>query len=237
MFHVTWLGHSSFELRLATGETFLLDPWLENPKAPAGYEPARLDGILLSHGHFDHIGSVMRLAAQFECPVLGIYDLCAWLELKGVKNTVGMNKGGTAQLGPLHVTLTFASHSSTMVEAGQVIPLGDPCGLIVQVPDGRSIYYAGDTDVFGDMKLIAELYQPEIAFLPIGDVYTMGPRQAAYACRLLRVKTVIPMHYGTFPQLTGSPEQLQSILLGETLVNGQPRTELVTLTPGQAREF
>jgi L-ascorbate metabolism protein UlaG (beta-lactamase superfamily) len=235
MISVTWLGHSSFELQLESGEVFLLDPWLDNPKAPAGYAPQRLDGILLSHGHFDHIGSVVELAAKFECPVVGIYDLISWLESKGVKNGLGMNKGGTAQVGPLRVTLTFASHSSSTVDDGKFIPLGDPCGLILTLPDGRSLYYAGDTDVFGDMKILADLYQPEIAFLPIGDLYTMGPKQAAYACRLLKVKTVIPMHYGTFPPLTGTPEALAALLAGD--VHAELNTEVIPLVPGILRQF
>ena len=212
MISLTWLGHSSFELTLSSGETYLLDPWLENPKAPVGYKPTRVDGILLSHGHVDHIASVQPLAAEFGCPVVGIYDLTTWLESKGVKNTIGMNKGGTVKLGSITVTLTYASHSSTFSEDGKFIPLGEACGLVIGLPDGRAIYFAGDTDVFGDMRLIADLYQPEIAILPIGDFYTMGPKQAAMACRLIRPKTVIPMHYGSFDALTGTPQALIDLI-------------------------
>jgi L-ascorbate metabolism protein UlaG (beta-lactamase superfamily) len=209
---LTWLGHSCFELKLKNEETFLLDPWLDNPKAPAGYRPERLDGILLSHGHFDHIASVMGLAAEYGCPVAGIYDLISWLETKGVKNGLGMNKGGTAQVGSLRVTLTHAFHSSSFVDEGKFVPLGEACGLILTPPEGPVIYFAGDTDVFGDMRLLAEIYQPQVAILPIGDLYTMGPRQAAVACRLLRAPKVIPMHYGTFPPLTGTPEALAELI-------------------------
>jgi len=212
MAELKWLGHSSFELKLANGETYLLDPWLDNPKAPAGYKPERLDGILLSHGHGDHIGSVVALAAEFGAPVVGIYDLIAWLESKGVRRGLGMNKGGSAQVGSRRVTLVFASHSSTTIDNGQFVALGDPCGLILASEAMPVIYFAGDTDVFGDMRLIAELYQPEIAMLPIGDLYTMGPRQAALACRLIGPKKVIPMHYGTFGALTGTPEELARLV-------------------------
>ncbi len=212
MASLTWLGHSSFELILDNGETYLLDPWLDNPKAPAGYSPQRLDGILLSHGHFDHVASVVQLAAQFSCPVVGIYDLISWLESKGVTGGLGMNKGGTTTIGSLQVTLSHAFHSSSYAEDGKFIPLGEACSLILTLPGGKVIYFAGDTDVFGDMRLIADLYHPEIAILPIGDLYTMGPKQAAYACRLLRAPKVIPMHYGTFPALTGTPEALAALI-------------------------
>ncbi len=210
MVALTWLGHSSFELKLESGETYLLDPWLDNPKAPAGYRPSRLDGILLSHGHFDHIASVPNLAAKFPCPVVGIYDLISWLETKGVKHGLRMNKGGTAKVGPISVTLTHAFHSSSYSEDGKFIPLGEACGLMIGLPDGRTIYFAGDTDVFGDMKLLADLYQPAISILPIGDLFTMGPMQAAMACRLIRSPKIVAMHYGTFPALTGTPEALKA---------------------------
>ncbi|WP_031500411.1 metal-dependent hydrolase [Bryobacter aggregatus] len=212
MIDVTWLGHSSFALQLESGETYLLDPWLGNPKAPKDYKPSRVDGILLSHGHSDHTGSVVALAAEFRCPVLGIVELCGHFASKGVANTIGFNKGGTVKLGPLSVTLTHAFHSSSEEGENGSVYLGEACGLILTVPDGRSIYFAGDTDVFGDMALLAALYKPEIAFLPIGDFYTMGPKQAAHACRLLQAKTIVPMHYGTFPALTGTPAELRSLL-------------------------
>jgi L-ascorbate metabolism protein UlaG (beta-lactamase superfamily) len=222
MIQFTWLGHASFELRVGDGEIYLIDPWLENPSAPANYEVSNLDGILLTHGHFDHMASVVDLANNFDCPVLGIYDLTSHLETQGVKHTIGMNKGGTGAFGSLQVTLTYASHSS---------PYGDPVGFILGLPDGRNLYHAGDTDVFGDMRLLAELYRPEIAVLPIGDFYTMGPKQAAMAVKLLRPKTVVPMHYGTFPALTGTPEALRELIVG------LPETTVVAPAPGERIEI
>ncbi|MEJ1928941.1 metal-dependent hydrolase [Nostoc sp. NIES-2111] len=219
MAQLTWLGHASWELQLASGETFLLDPWLDNPHAPAGYQPKRLDGILVTHGHGDHIGSVLDLAKQFDCPILGIYDLVEHFSQQGAPKGIGMNKGGTGKIGSLEVTLTFASHSS---------PYGDPVGFILNPPEGPTIYFAGDTDVFGDMRLLAEIYRPEVAVLPIGDFYTMGPKQAFYAVKMLRPKKVLPMHYGTFPALAGTPAQLQELLVG------LPETQLLSPAPGES---
>lgn len=227
MVQLTWLGHSSFELKLETGEVYLLDPWLENPKAPEGYKPERVDGILLSHGHFDHIGSVVDLAAEYGASVVGIYDLISWLASKGVKNGVGMNKGGTTKVGPLAVTLTHAFHSSTYADDGTFVPLGEACGLVLGLPDGRSIYFAGDTDVFGDMRLIADLYKPFLSILPVGDMFTMGPKQAAYACRMMKTPKVLGMHYDTFPLLTGTPQELAK------LIADLPEVEVLITSPGK----
>jgi L-ascorbate metabolism protein UlaG (beta-lactamase superfamily) len=164
--------------------------------------------MLVSHGHFDHIADAVPLARKFKPQVISNYEICAWLESKGVENACGMNKGGGQQAGPVRVTMTHALHSSGIADEGKIIYGGEPGGFIIHLPGGRNIYFAGDTAVFSDMALIAEIYKPELAFLPIGDLYTMGPEEAAAACRLLQAKTVVPMHYGTFPPLVGTPEAL-----------------------------
>jgi L-ascorbate metabolism protein UlaG (beta-lactamase superfamily) len=228
MIEITWLGHASFQLKLDSGEVYLLDPWTEgNPKYPASHKIERADAILISHGHFDHSASVVQLAKKHSSKVIANYEICMWLQSKGIETIMPMNKGGAQQVGAVKATMTHAMHSSGIQEEdGKIIYGGEPAGWILEFNDGRSAYYAGDTDVFGDMKLIADLYKPELAFLPIGDLFTMGPRQAALACRLLQPGKVIPMHWGTFPPLTGRPEHLAEA------IRNLSGTQVWTLEPG-----
>jgi L-ascorbate metabolism protein UlaG (beta-lactamase superfamily) len=228
MIEITWIGHASFQFKLDSGEVVLLDPWLEgNPMRPEGFEVAGADIILVSHGHSDHLGGVRPLAAKYSPLIVSNYEIACWLESKGVANTIGIGKGGTCEVGPLKVTMTHAIHSSSIVDDGKTLYGGEPAGFILHFPDGRRAYYSGDTGVMMDMKIIADLYSPELAILPVGSHYTMGPREAAYACRLLRPKKVIPMHYGTFPVLTGRPQQLAHEL------RDLPEIEILTLEPGK----
>lgn len=209
MIGITWLGHSSFELRLESGEVLLVDPWLDgNPAYPSQHVVSRVDAILVTHGHFDHIANAASLANQFGATVVGNYEVCAYLKTKGVQNTSAMNKGGSQTVCGVKVSMTHALHSSGIEDGGQMIYGGEAAGYVLELPDRRTIYFAGDTDVFGDMSLIQDLYRPELVFLPIGDLFTMGPRQAEIACRMLKPRKIIPMHYGTFPPLIGRPEQL-----------------------------
>jgi L-ascorbate metabolism protein UlaG (beta-lactamase superfamily) len=213
MVEITWLGHATMQLRLESGAVFVLDPWVEgNPKFPKDHKFDHVDAILISHGHFDHIHDVIPLAKKFTPKVVAIYETCHWLESKGVKECSGMNKGGTQQVGPLRVTMTHAIHSCGILDGDKIIYGGEAAGYVLHFSDGRTGYFAGDTNVFSDMQLIEKLYHPELAFLPVGDHFTMGPEEAAMACRLLHVKTVIPMHFGTFPLLTGTPEKLESLV-------------------------
>lgn len=210
---ITWLGHSLFELQFEHGEVLITDPWIrENPAYPKSYKIKRADAIAISHGHSDHVGDVVPLAAEFEPKVVGIYEVASYFAQKGVKNTIGINKGGTIDLGFVQLTMTHAIHSAAIKDGDQILYGGEAAGYVITAKDGRRMYFAGDTDVFSDMSLIADLYAPELAFLPIGDHFTMGPHEAALAARLLKVKTVIPMHYGTFPVLTGRPEDLAAKL-------------------------
>jgi L-ascorbate metabolism protein UlaG (beta-lactamase superfamily) len=196
---ITWLGHSSFLLRTPGGQQVLFDPWFTgNPTFPEGATPKAVDVRLLSHGHSDHITDAVSVAKATGATVVGIFEVTSWLGAKGVQHLEPMNKGGTITVKGLGITMTDARHSSSFDEGG-IVYLGEPAGFVLKLEDGRTIYYAGDTSLFGDMKLIAELYRPEIAFLPIGDRFTMGPDTAAMAARWLGVKQVVRMHWVTFP--------------------------------------
>jgi L-ascorbate metabolism protein UlaG (beta-lactamase superfamily) len=213
---ITWLGHGTFHFKLDTGEVILMDPWTEgNPKYPAGFAIDRADAICISHGHFDHIHDAVPLAHKFTPEVVAIFETCVWLESKGVANTKAMNKGGSQSIaGGVTITMTHAVHSCGILDDGKIIYGGEASGYVLTFSDGRSLYFAGDTNVFTDMQLIRDLYHPELAFLPIGGLYTMSPKEAAAACKMLGAAKVVPMHYGTFPPLTGTPEQLKSLLGG-----------------------
>ncbi len=227
---ITWFGHSTFLLRTPGGQRLLFDPWLtSNPSCPDQMKkPPKADVILASHGHFDHIEDLLLCARDSGAMVVGIFELCDWLGRKGLQNASPMNKGGSQTVAGLRVTMTDARHSSGYVDHGQMVYMGEPAGYVVKLEDGRSIYYAGDTCLFGDMRLIGEMYKPEIAFLPIGDRFTMDPAAAAKACEFLGVKQVVPMHWGTFPLLTGTPEELRKLV---------PRgVDVLELAPGETAE-
>lgn len=226
---LTWLGHASFLLKSPGGKYLVIDPWLEgNPKCPPefyGWDKA--DYILLTHGHFDHMGSAESLAKKTGAAVLCNFELASYLESKGVANTVGMNKGGTVEFGDIKITMVYADHSSGISTEHGIIYGGEAAGFVVTLENGLTLYHAGDTNVFGDMALIKTLYQPDVALLPIGGHFTMAPKEAAYAVRLLGAKTVVPMHYGTFDALTGRPEALADLLAGSEY-------EVKVMEPGQA---
>ena len=211
---LTWLGHSTFLLE-AQGKRVLIEAWTRsNPACPDELkDPGPLDLILLTHGHNDHTQDVFELAKSTGATVVAMADLGDYLEIKGLENVVGMGRGGTTEVAGFKIHMTDARHSSSFIEDNDgeytLVYAGEPAGYVIELEDGFKLYHAGDTSVFGDMALIRKLLAPDIAMLPIGDFYTMGPRSAAEAVRLLGVKTVIPMHFGTFPVLVGTPDELR----------------------------
>lgn len=226
---VTWLGHSTFKIISAKGKTVVVDPWLgNNPSCPADHKTFdHVDLLLLTHGHFDHFEDALDLGRRCHPRVVANFEICQYLESEGISDTRAMNKGGSQSVEGMRVTMVPASHTSSIRAGDRMFPGGEAVGFILEFENGFKIYDAGDTTVFGDMKLIAELYRPDLTLLPIGDLFTMGPKEAAMACRLMRPRRVIPMHYGTFPVLTGTPGALKD------LIRDLPETEVVTLDPGQ----
>jgi L-ascorbate metabolism protein UlaG (beta-lactamase superfamily) len=210
---ITWFGHATFLLTTPGGARIVFDPWLTgNPKAPAGARIDKADVICVTHGHSDHSGDVVAVARETGAPVVAVYELANWFQSKGLKDVIGMGIGGTVEVKGLKISMTPAVHTSSIEDGGKVHYVGLAAGFVVRMQDDRALYFAGDTALFGDMRLIRELYAPEIAFLPIGDHYTMNPVAAAKACEMLGVRQVVPMHYGTFPVLTGSPDDLKRLV-------------------------
>jgi L-ascorbate metabolism protein UlaG (beta-lactamase superfamily) len=223
---LTWLGHATFRIETPGGKTILVDPWvMNNPMCPESEKKVKkVDVMLCTHGHGDHIGDAVEIAKKHNPLVVGIFELCGWMQKKGAKQISPMNKGGTQTVGDVKVTMVHADHSCGIQDGDEIVYGGEACGYVMEFENGVKIYHAGDTNVFGDMKIIHELYAPEIAMIPIGDHFTMGPREAAYACKLLQAGTVIPMHFGTFPMLTGTPAALQKLV---------PGVEVFAMKPGQ----
>lgn len=213
---ITWLGHATVLIVTAKGTTILIDPFLEhNPKFPKGYKlPEKIDLLLLTHGHMDHIADAIPVAKKHGARAFGMVEMMGWLESKGLENGTGMNVGGSHTHGDVTFTMTEARHSSGITDGDKTVYGGDPAGFVIALENGPVLYHAGDTAVFSDMQLIRDLYHPELGMLPIGDHYTMGPRGAALAAKFLGVKAVLPIHFGTFPALTGTPDALEKELTG-----------------------
>jgi L-ascorbate metabolism protein UlaG (beta-lactamase superfamily) len=225
---LTWLGHASFRIDSPGGKRIYVDPWLGNPKCPESEKsPERADIVAVTHAHFDHVADVVELGRRFRPRLVAMAELAGWLEKEGYPNASagGMNKGGTQEVEGIKLTLTHAFHSSATPDGTYA---GEPAGVVIELENRFRLYHAGDTCVFGDMQLIGRIYRPDVAILPIGDWYTMGPREAAVALELLGVPRCIPCHWGTFPLLTGTPAQLRELA---------PDVEILDLEPGQTVEL
>ena len=228
---LTWLGHAALRFDTPAGQRIYVDPWLGNPKCPdSEREPERCDAILLTHGHDDHAAGTLELAQRFSCPVYAQIELRGWLSTQGLPEdaTQAVNKGGSFQVGGVTVTQTHGNHSSSAFVDGSFVYLGESCGYVVETQGAPTFYVAGDTNVFSDMSLIARIYEPEVAVLPIGDHFTMGPREAAVALQLLGTRRCIPYHHGTFPLLTGTPDELRRLAPGVEILTPEPG-ETITL--------
>jgi L-ascorbate metabolism protein UlaG (beta-lactamase superfamily) len=230
-FTLTWLGHGTFKLRTRGAKTVLLDAWVEgNPACPRDQKTLdAIDVMTISHGHGDHMNDAITLAKKFKPAVVCNYEIHLYLSKKGVTRTMPMNKGGTQEIDGIRFTMVHATHSSGIEDGTQVIYGGEAAGFVITLEDGTRIYHAGDTGPHADMAVIGELYAPDIAILPTGDLFTMGPREAAWAARAVKAKYIVPAHHGTFPALTGTPEALR-----EELKKLGVKAEVIALRPGES---
>jgi L-ascorbate metabolism protein UlaG (beta-lactamase superfamily) len=228
----TCLGHATVRCDLPGGEVVLIDPWVEhNPACPEELKRFdRIDAMLITHAHYDHMGDAVELAKRHHPKiVVANFEICHWLGTKGVESCSGMNLGGCQEVLGHSVTMVRADHSCGITDGDQILYGGVAGGYVVRLAGGFTFYHAGDTALFSDMQLIAEMHRPELAFLPIGDLFTMDPQQAARACRFLAVRKVIPIHWGTFPALTGTPEKLV-----KALADQGTSCEVIGLKPGES---
>jgi L-ascorbate metabolism protein UlaG (beta-lactamase superfamily) len=220
---LTWLGHAAFRIDSPGGKRIYIDPFLQNPKCPENEQtPERADVIAITHGHDDHVGDTVAMSQRLSPEaVVAQVELKGWLKGQGatVDDLPGLNKGGTAEAAGCKFTLTNAFHSSSAPDGGYA---GEACGLVVELDDGTTLYFAGDTCVFGDMQLIGRIYEPDVAVLPVGDHFTMGPREAAVALELLGNPRCVPCHWGTFPLLKGTPQELKELAPGANIVDIEP---------------
>ena len=228
---ITYFGHSTFGIQSAKGKNIIIDPWIDtNPSCPEELKDIKsVDIIAITHGHFDHIGDLIEICSEHNPKVIANWEICDWLGTKGVDNCMPMNKGGCQVVDGIKFIMTHAQHSSGIKEDdGTIIYAGEPGGYIIEFENNFSIYHAGDTNLFGDMKLIGDIYKPALSMLPIGDVFTMSPFEASYACSFLNSKYVIPMHYATFPLLSGTPEELIK------LTSNMKDLEILQIKPGDS---
>ena len=228
---ITFYGHSAFRIETRNGAVIWIDPWLENPSSPGKVEEEP-DLVLITHAHGDHLGNAVELSRSPKTEVVAIHEIQQHLLAQGLPNVTGMNIGGTYRTRGLGITMVPAVHSSSIQEGRRLVYGGEAAGFVIALEDGLPIYHAGDTALFGDMALIGEMYRPEIAILPIGDHYVMGPKEAARAAKLVAARTVIPMHYGSFPVLTGTVEAFLKALEAEA-----PEVEVKALAPGESLEL
>jgi len=226
---ITWLGHATVHYRSPKGTSVLVDAWVEsNPACPENSKAIEsIDLLLITHAHFDHFQDALALMKRHRPEVICNFETSLWLEKQGVENVHGINKGGSVVVHGVRVTMTHALHSNSIQEGDRLVPAGEACGYVLEFEDGTRVYHAGDTAVFSDMKLIGELYHPSIATLPIGDLFTMSPLEAAAAARMIGADTVIPIHHSTFPALTGTPAELRKRLAD------RPDIHVVELKPGE----
>jgi len=224
---LTWLGHASFRVDTPGGKRVYIDPFLNgNPKCPENeQQPERVDLIGITHGHGDHVGDTVELAKKHSCDVVAPVELAGWLDQQGVEKTQGPNKGGTGALEGVKLTFVNAFHSSSTDDGTYA---GEPCGIVLTLEDDTKVYFAGDTCVFGDMQLIGRLYSPDVAVLPIGGHFTMDPKEAAVALELLGTKRCVPCHFGTFPILAGTPQELKQLA---------PDVDVAEIEPGDSIEL